>query len=214
MSNDRINHDGRVFGKDGEPDYFIPDGYTPKLLFVIFAFVFFGMGLWLLWDPAIRLFYGETEEARVSKIIRKEAGMDDQIIRTRREIKPEESNFSLFYEHYVEVPMKDGTTKEFRMGVDARTEPHNNVNDTFEVIFFPDDDVAYGLYHHRTWAFGLGFLFMSVTFIPLSLTLLFMVGKPIYIDPEDPELLEKEKELQKQEEEYKLAQAQRQQKFS
>jgi hypothetical protein len=190
---ERINHDGRVFGENGEPDYFIPGDFIPKLFFVILAFAMPGVGIWLLWDPTVRLFFGETTEARVSRIVQSEPGKPDEIIRLKRPIEAEQSNFNLTFAHYVEVPLDDGTVKEYRIGVDARTEPHFLVNDSFDVIFFPEENVAYGLFHHRTWAFGFGFLLMGLTFVPLSLYLLYMVGKPVYIDPEDPEELEKER---------------------
>ena len=185
----RINHDGRIFGEDGKPDYFIPGSFIPKLCFVIFSFALLAVGLWLLWDPAERLLFGETAEARVSRIVQKEPGKPDRTIRLKREIKGDDTNFNLVFEHYAEVPRDDGTVREYRIGVDARTQPHHLVNDEFKVIFHPQDSFAYILYDHRTWGFGFGFLFMGLTFVPLSLYLLYMVGKPIEIDPEDPEEL-------------------------
>ena len=196
---ERINYDGRVFGEDGKPDYFVPGDFIPKLFFVLFAFALTGVGLWLLWDPTARLLFGETSEARVSRLVQKEPGKPDRTIRLKREIKGDDTNFNLIFEHYVEVPLDDGTVREYRVGVDARTKPHHLVNDEFKVIFYPEDSFAYILYDHRTWAFGFGFLFMGLTFVPLSLYLLYMVGKPIKIDPEDPEEIELDRKLAEEE---------------
>ena len=150
-----------------------------------------GVGFWMLWAPTTAVLGGSIEEARVSRIVRSAPGLPDQVIRIRRE--PRDESHTITFRHYVEVVLPDDTTREFRMAVDSRRKPYASVNDTFRVAFLPEGEVAFGVFHHRTWAFGAGFVGMGVTLLALSGYLLAQVGRPVVIDPEDPENLERER---------------------
>lgn len=197
----RPNYDGRVFGGEGQPDVYIPGDFWPKLAFFLFSVAMTIFGLWDLWEPTTRVFLGEVEEARVVRIVRESPGESPEVIRIRREIAEGDYSFSTIFRHYVEVIGEDGNPQEFEMAVASRRMPYALVNETFDVAYFPEGEYAYGVLHHRTWAFGAAFTLMGLTFLSLSWYILKMVGKPIVIDAEDPEQLAKEAEAEKREEE-------------
>ena len=200
---ERINYDGRHFGKDGERDYFIPGGLIRKLIYLALTIALSGVGVWFLWDPAAALLFGETGDARVTRLVRQQPGEQDQTIWFAREIK--EQPHTVTFRHYVEVVDADGVARQFRMGVDSRREPYAKPNDTFRVAYFPDGEYAFGLYHHRTWAFGAGFLTVGGILNCIAVFMVMNVGKKVYIDPEDPEQLEAEKRAIEEERQWQEA---------
>ncbi len=191
--------DGRTPGRDGQPDVYIPGGFWPKLFFVIFSATMTLVGIWALWDPGIRYFTGERAEARVTRIVRTEPGMPDQVIRVRREF--EEQGHTVDFIHYVEIIDAEGRPHDLMMGVNSQNQPYAQFNDLFEVVYFPGENVAFGLFHHRTWAFGAALTSIGGTLLMVSVYILWFVGKPIEIDPENEEDLAEER--------HKLAEDQR-----
>lgn len=189
----RSNLDGRVFGKNGEPDVFIPGHLLPKLGFLVFSIVIFLIGLWELWGPASRVLLGEVDESRVVYIVRESPGQPEEVIRVRREIEEGDYGYETVFRHFVEVIDSDSRVQTLELGVASRQTPYALVNERIRVAYFPGATHAYGIYHHRTWALGVSLMFMGMTFLPMSIFLVRMVGKPIQIDPEDPEELEKER---------------------
>ncbi|NBD37102.1 MAG: hypothetical protein GVY10_00855 [Verrucomicrobia bacterium] len=196
---ERPNHDGRIFGENGEPDVFVPRDRLRKWLFVLFSCFILFVGLWDLWGPLSRWVFGETGEGRVLRIVRESPGEPAENIRVRREIEEGDYSFDTLFRHFVEVVDKQGDLEVFELAVAGRQTPYALINDSFKVIYFPGDDYAYGLWQHRTWAFGCALVLMGLTFVPLSVYLLRMVGRPVVIDPEDPAELEKEREAEARE---------------
>ena len=188
------NFDGRTPGEAGQPDVFISRNFWSKFLFVVFSFGLLAFGIWDIWGPASRLFFGESAVGRVSSIIRETPGEPAETIRVKREIEEGDYARETLFRYFVEVADKNGNLSRYEMGVASRSTPYALVNENFKVIYFPGGEYAYGMWHHRTWAIGLTFLMMGFTFIPLSGYLLWMVGKPITIDPEDPEQIALERE--------------------
>ncbi|MGC9450186.1 MAG: hypothetical protein ACP5I4_01955 [Oceanipulchritudo sp.] len=99
----------------------------------------------------------------------------------------------------MEVIDGDSRVQVFELGVASRQTPYALVNERVRVAYFIDHDIAYGVFHHRTWAFGVSLLFMGLTFVPMAVFLVRMVGRRIPIDPEDPAELEKERLAQERE---------------
>ncbi|MFP4068851.1 MAG: hypothetical protein ACLFVC_01595 [Opitutales bacterium] len=201
----RPNYDGRHFGQDGERDYFLVGGHIRKILYMLFTFVLTGIGVWFLWDPAGALLFGETGEARVTRLVRQQPGEEDQTIWFARKI--EEQAHTVTFRHYVEVVDAEGQTHRFRMGVDSRREPYAMPNEHFRVAYFPDGDYAFGIYHHRTWAFGAGFLTVGGILNCVAVFMVMNLGKKVYIDPEDPEQLAAEERAIEEERRWKEAHA-------
>ena len=195
------NRDGRIPGKDGQPDVFVAKDFWRKVAYVVFSFAILLVGVWEIWGPLSRVFLGEIGEARVVRIVRESPGEPAEIIRIRREIKEGDYSFDTLFRYYVEVVDQDGNPQIFEMAVASRQTPYALVNENFRVAYFKGGDYAYGIWHHRTWAMGAALIMMGFTFVPLSIYLLRMVGKPIPIDPEDPEELEKERQALKREQE-------------
>jgi hypothetical protein len=160
----------------------IPDNAGPKLGFVVFALLVFAFGVWTIWDPAARLLFGERAVGRVSEIIRSEPGSPPQVIRYRQPIA--EGTDNTRFQYWVTVPDADGEERVLRLGVGSLRSAYANINDEFTVIFSTADDIAYGLLHHRTWAFGVGFLFVGCLLLLVAVPTYLAVGKPIEIDPE------------------------------
>ena len=185
--------DGRKVSEiPGEPDVYVPGHFWAKLGYVVFSLLVLAFGLWLLWAPATRLLFGETSEARVAYVVRTEPGMPDRTIRYARDI--EEGHHTVVYQHYVAVEDEDGELSVMRLAVDSARKPYAKLNDTVEVVHFAQDEAAFGLFHHRTWAFGLGFFFVGSILSMLSINTLWAVGKPIPIDDESEESLAEEVE--------------------
>jgi hypothetical protein len=131
---------------------------------------------------------------RVVYLVRQSPGETDETIRIRREIKEGDYAYATLFRPFVEVPFADGSSKIFQLAVASRQTPYALVNERVRVAFYPQDDVAYGIRHHRTWAFGCGFVMVGSTLVIISCFLLRMVGKKNYIDPEDPAQLELERQ--------------------
>jgi hypothetical protein len=189
----RPNLDGRVFGENGEPDVFIPGHLFPKVGFLVFSVLILLLGLWDLWGPASSVLFGEVSESRVAYMVRHSPGQADEVIRVRREIKEGDYGYETVFRHFVEVIDRNSRVQTFELAVASRQTPYALVNERVRVAYFPGATHAYGIYHHRTWAFGVSLLFMGMTFLPMAIFLVRMVGKPIPIDPEDPAELEKER---------------------
>jgi hypothetical protein len=167
-------------GDDGNW-YHYPNHPIMKLVFLLFSLSILALGVWCIWEPAARFFNGKRDTAKVTRIIRTEPGKDPEIIRYRKDI-PEGEYFTKFS---YEVTVGDGnkTAKVMTLGVGSKRNAYANWGDEVEVIYFEKDDYAYGLFHHRTWAFGAGFLFVGLVLTITAIPTLYMVGKPIKIDP-------------------------------
>jgi hypothetical protein len=188
------NFDERTPGQNGEPDVFIPGNFGPKLGFVIFSFALLAFGIWDIWGSASRLFFGEGGTGQVSRIVRESPGEEPETIRVKRDIAEGDYARETLFRYFVDVSSAEGDITTYELGVASRSFPYALVNENFKVIYFPDGEYAYAMWHHRTWAIGLTFLMLGLTFIPLSGYILWMVGKPIVIDPEDPEQIALERE--------------------
>jgi len=192
--------DGRkVSDKPGEPDVHVPGHFWVQVAYVLFSLSIVAFGTWLIWAPLSRLVAGEISESKVVHIVRTEPGVPDQTIRFARDI-PEQEH-TVRFQHFVAVEDEEGRRHVMRLGVDSARQPYARVNEIVKVIHFPDDTVAFGLLHHRTWAFGAGYLAVGFILSMLSINSLWAVGKPIVIDPENPEELEEEAERLRQDEE-------------
>jgi hypothetical protein len=168
-------------GEDGHW-YHYPHRFGLKLAFLIFSLLVLALGVLVIWDPAVRFFQGERATVRVTQILREEPDGTREIIRYRKEIP--EGDYLTSFSYTVSYEQPDGSSKEMTLAVGSRRNAYANVNDEFEVIFFPDEDYCYGLFHHRTWAFGVGFLFVGGLLTLAAVPTLYMVGRPILIDPE------------------------------
>lgn len=199
MTEPRINHDGRVFGENGEPDVFIPKDRMRKLAFVLFSLLILALGIWDLYGPMARWVFGEKTEGRIAYITVDSPGSETETIRIRREVSEGEYSYDTLFRYFVEVVLPDGNTTVKELSVASRNTPYASVNDWMTVVYFPADAHVVGLWQHRTWAFGCALLLMGLTFLPLSVYLYFMVGKPVVIDPEDPEQLRLEAEAEARE---------------
>jgi hypothetical protein len=205
MNDERVNHDGRVYGKNGEPDVFIPGFRGAKAAFVLFSLGIIAAGIWMLWAPGMALLTGETGEARVSRIIQSLPGEPDQTIRIRKTI--EDQGHLARYRHFVEIIGEDGQAYEFEMAVGSTQKPYARVNDTFPVAYLPGAEYAHGIKQLRTWAFGIAFTVFGLMVFSIAWYLFINVGKPVIIDPESEEDLEAEKEALKREKEREEAEA-------
>jgi len=188
--------DGRqVSDVPGEPDVYVPGHFMAKMGFVVLSLVILAFGIWLLWAPTTRLLFGETSEARIAYIVRTEPGVADRTIRYAKDI--EEGHHTVVYQHFVAVEDEKGEQSVMRLAVDSARKPYARVNDVVKVVHFAEDDAAFGVFHHRTWAFGLAFFFVGAMLSMLSINTLWAVGKPIVIDEESEESLAEEVEKQR-----------------
>jgi len=162
-----------------------PHRFLLKALFLVFSLALLTLGAWLIEPPLSRWLRGETATARVVEIIREHPGVSVERIRYRKSI-PEGSHRTTFT-YKVAVPRPEGGRDEYTMAVGSRRTPYANVNDEFRIIYNPGEDHAYGLLHHRTWAFGVGFLFIGSLLTLCAVPTLLAVGKRILIDPEADE---------------------------
>jgi len=168
-------------GKDGHW-FHVPHRFGAKLVFLLFSLAMLALGVWFIYPPLSRWLGGQKAMARVVEILKEEPGQPPERIRYRKEI-PEGSYLTTFT-YTVAVPQPEGGRDEFTMAVGSKREPYANVNDEFKIIYFDGEDHAYGLLHHRTWAFGVGFLFIGTLLTLCAVPTLLAVGKPILIDPE------------------------------
>ena len=162
--------------------YHTPRSFGPKLAFLIGSLLVVALGTWIVWDPLMALVAGERGAARVVQITRFEPGQEPRRIRHRQTI-PEGTHHTRF-DYTVEVITAEGDVRTLRLAVGSARVAYANINDEFEVIFREGAEHAYGLHHHRTWAFGIGFLFVGGVLTLCAVPTLLAVGKPIEIDPE------------------------------
>jgi len=171
-------------GEDGNW-YHYPTLFIPKLLFLFFSIAMTAVGTLLIWDPAVRGIFGEKGVARLIEIRREEPGQEDEIIRYRKNVE-EGSHLSRFY-YTIALETKEGGVQHMDLAVASIRNPYAKVNDSIDVIYFKGEKHAYALYHLRTWAFGVGFLFVGVILLACAVPTLLAVGKPILIDKEAPQ---------------------------
>lgn len=196
---ERVNLDGRVFGENGQPDVFIPGQLFTKITYLAFSVGILLLGMWDIWGPLRAVLFGETTEARVAYIVRESPGEADEIIRVRREIREGDYGYDTRFRHFVEVLDANSKVQVYELAVASQQTPYALVNERVQVAYLEGSAYAFGIYHHRTWAFGVSLVFMGFTFIPMAIFLVRMVGKRMEIDPEDPAELEKERLIQAQE---------------
>ena len=151
-----------------------PHRFGPKLVFLLFSLAMLILGAWLIYPPLSRWLTGETAMARVVEILKEEPGQPPERIRYRKQI-PESSHLTTFT-YTVAVPRPEGGRDEFIMAVGSRREPYAIYNDQFRIIYFEGEDHAYGLLHHRSWAFGVGFLFIGSLLTLCAVPTLLAVG--------------------------------------
>ncbi|MBC2607066.1 hypothetical protein [Pelagicoccus albus] len=168
-------------GQDGYW-YHYPHLFWPKLAFLIASLALLGIGGLTIWPPLSRLAFGEREIARVVFIERIDPAKDPEIIRYRKSIP--EAGYDTIFHYTVEIATPGQTPHRAELAIGSRRNAFANVNDSFEVIFFPGEKMVYQLYEHRTWAFGIAFLFIGGIFTACAVPTLLAVGKPIRIDPE------------------------------
>ncbi|MDQ8181419.1 hypothetical protein [Pelagicoccus sp. SDUM812005] len=165
--------------------YYTPDKFAAKLAFLIGSLAITALGVILIWDPAVRYLFGEQEMARITRIERNDPDTEPQLIRYRKEI-PEGDYFTRFT-YTATVDQEDGSSRDFTLAIGSRRNAFVNVNDDVEIIYFTEDSHAYQLYEHRTWSFGIGFLFVGGLLTSCAVPTLLAVGKPILIDEEAAE---------------------------
>lgn len=165
--------------------YYTPDKYFAKLAFLIGSLVLTAVGVALIWDPTVRYFFGEQESARITRIERYEPDKEPQLIRYRKEIT--EGDYYTRFTYTATVDRDDGSSVDYTLAIGSRRNAFANVNDDVEIIYFAGEDHAYQLYEHRTWSFGIGFLFVGLLLTACAVPTLLAVGKPMLIDEEAPE---------------------------
>ena len=181
--------DGPEFHTDADGQvWYTPGHFKSKLAFLFASLAVVAVGLWMVWDPARALLLGERGVGRVVRIEREEPGAPPEVIRYRRPIAA--GTEATRFDYYVAVERPGGERREFRLAVGSRREPYEvaagtaaNVNEQFDVIYDPAGTVAYGLFHHRTWAFGAGFLFTGGLLTLCAVPTVLAVNKPIAVDP-------------------------------
>lgn len=184
MKSDETPSEGHA---EAEAEYHVPGHFWPKMIFLLSSFVFLAFGFSLLWPPLSRVVFGETSEARVVYIEKREPGKEDVTYRYRRsyEREAELNDYSLTFRHYVAVEAENEREKVLRLAIDTRVQPlpEANVNDTVVVSYFPDGDIAYAKFYTRTWAFGVAYCAFGVLLLGIGVPMVWAVGKPIKIDP-------------------------------
>ncbi len=177
-------YEGDATIRQGEDGYWYhyPHLFLPKLFFLIASLALLVIGALAIWPPLSRLAFGEREIARVVYIERKDPGKDSEIIRYRKLIP--EGGYDTVFHYAVDIPVPEQTPHRAELAIGSRRNAFANVNDNFEVIYFPGEEMVYQLYEHRTWAFGIAFLFIGGVFTACAVPTLLAVGKPIRIDPE------------------------------
>lgn len=175
--------DPSIFEHEGSL-YHVPGGFGIKLAYVLMGFLLLALGVWFCWEPAGRLLFGQSAEARVIKIVKVTPGMEDITFRYRHEF-PGERDRSISFQHFVSVPTAQGE-KTLRLGVDSRVKPYANVNDRMRVAFFPNDTYAFNVWQIRSWGIGILYAVIGLAFVGMGIPMLVAVGKPILIDPEAP----------------------------
>jgi len=167
-------------GEDGNW-YHYPNHPVIKTIFLLLSLCVLALGVWVIWEPAARFFVGERATAKITQIVRDDPEDGREVIRYRKTI--EEGSHLTDFSYEVTVGDGNNQAKKMQLAVGSKQNAYANVNDEFEVIYFADEDHAYGLFHHRTWAFGAGFLFVGLVLTATAIPTLYMVGKPIKIDP-------------------------------
>ena len=169
-----------------EGEFYTPSDFWPKLIFLVAGIVVLVFGLSFMIEPANRLLFGEYGKAKVAMIVRTEPGEQDQTIRYRKKFDVE-SNMAVHFQHWVSINV-DGSPRLYRLGVDSRREPYLAVNDSVDIVYYPDeeDGLAFAPKQARTWGIGLLYVTIGLSFTIGGIPMLYAVGKPIRIDPEAP----------------------------
>ena len=170
-------------GEDGNW-YHYPHKFLPKLIFLIGSLVVLSLGFVTIWPPLSRLVMGERNTARLVEITRTDPGKDPEIIRYRKSIP--EGSIDTTFSYTIEIRQKDGEKHLAQLAIGSRRNAFNNINDSFEVISFPNEPQVFQLFEHRTWAFGTAFLVIGSILTACAIPTLLAVGKPILIDSEAP----------------------------
>ena len=175
-----VHDDGRVT--------YTPGHFGAKLGFLLVSLAVLAFGVWAIWDPMSTLLLGESATGRVVRIVRSDPGEADRVIRYRQAIAA--GGFGTRFTYFVAVEDDRGERDVYRLAVGSRQRPYEvggstpaNINERFTVIYRPGGKLAYGLYHHRTWAFGVGFLFVGAILTLCAVPTLWAVGRPIEVDP-------------------------------
>lgn len=189
LSNMGPTRDPSIFEHEGTL-YHIPGSYGVKLAYLIVGCCVLGIGLWFAWEPASRVMFGVTTEARVVRIVKVTPGGEDKVIRYRLEFANERDR-SVSFQHFVEVDSK-GERKVMQLGVNSRVKPYANINDRLTVSFYPRGGYAFETWAARTWGIAILYIANGLIFVGLGVPMFLAVGRPIEIDPEAKEGVEKE----------------------
>ncbi len=175
--------DPSIFTSEGRL-YHVPRSFAIKLAYLLLGLAVMALGLWFLKDPALAVWLGSVGEGRVVRIVKSIPGAEDQTIRYRRNF-PEERDRSITFRHFVEV-RENGSPRVLRLGVDSRVKPYANINDRLQVCHIPGAEVAFQVWHIRTWGIGILYAVIGLAFLGMGIPMLLAVGKPIAIDPDGP----------------------------
>lgn len=175
--------DPSIFTK-GDKRYHVPRTPAVKIATIIMGILITLFAIFFARDPLGRMLFGETAEARIVRIVKHIPGGEDEVYRYRREFEDERDR-SISFQHYAQVN-HNGDQLVFRLGVDSRVKPYVNVNDRLTISFYPDDEIAFAVYHLRSWGMALLYGVIGLIYIAMGIPMLLAVGKPIEIDPEAP----------------------------
>ena len=164
--------------------YHVPRSFRMKLAYLLVGVGVFCLGLWFLKDPALAVLLGSVGEGRVVRIVKTVPGAEDQTVRHRRTFTDERDR-SITFRHFVEV-RENGSPRVLRLSVDSRVKPYANINDRLQVCSRPGGDIAFQVWHIRTWGIGILYAVIGITFLGMGIPMLLAVGKPILIDPDAP----------------------------
>ncbi len=175
--------DPSIFSYEGRL-YHVPRSFRMKLAYLLFGAAVLALGVWFLKDPALAALVGSIDEGRIVRIVKAVPGGEDQTVRHRRNFH-EERDRSITFRHFVEV-RENGLPRALRLSVDSRVKPYANINDRFQVSHRPGAEIAFQVWHIRTWGIGILYVVIGIAFLGMGIPMLLAVGKPILIDPDAP----------------------------
>lgn len=181
--------DPPIIDENPEPEApretYTPRSIIPKLVYLGLSLVVCTFAGFFLWEPLGRLVFGETAEVPITEIRMTEPGKDDIVYKYRRNYE-DSYNLSIRFQYYVSINI-DGTPTLYRVSVDSRKTIVNdyNVNDRFNVAYYPDDPdrLAFAYLHARTWGVGALYGVVGLTMLITAIPMLWTTGKPIEVDP-------------------------------